>query len=116
MIILKRIVRISRVNKISSIADFISCVMGNSRFLGAVVTLSFLEFYPILPTTKTISDTFNIVTKTQSSSNVFSDTTTMFVSLALFASYYGTKYVDAFEKDGIVTAVAIESILKLVSL
>jgi Na+/proline symporter len=35
----------------------------------------------------------------------------------LFASYYGTKYVDASEKrHGIVTAVAIESILKLVSL
>jgi hypothetical protein len=33
MIILKRIVRISRVNKISSIADFISLRYGNSRFL-----------------------------------------------------------------------------------
>jgi signal transduction histidine kinase len=37
------------------------------------------------------------------------------IALALFASYYGTRYVDASEKrKGIVTAVAIESILKLV--
>ena len=35
--------------------------------------------------------------------------------MALFASYYGTRYVDASEKrKGIVTAVAMESILKLV--
>jgi Na+/proline symporter len=48
MIILKRI-RISRVNKISSIADFISLRYGNSRFLGAVVTLiCIFEFYLIL--------------------------------------------------------------------
>jgi Na+/proline symporter len=33
----------------------------------------------------------------------------------LFSSYYGTKYVDASEKrKGIVTAVAMESVLKLV--
>ena len=39
MIILRKIIRISRVNKISSIADFISLRYGNSRFLGALVTI-----------------------------------------------------------------------------
>jgi Na+/proline symporter/signal transduction histidine kinase len=118
MIILKRIIRISRVNKISSIADFISLRYGNSRFLGALVTL--ICVFGVLPyialQLKSISDTFNIVTKTQSSANIFSDTTTyVCVALALFASYYGTRYVDASEKRrGIVTAVAMESILKLV--
>ncbi|MFV8356191.1 ATP-binding protein, partial [Flavobacterium sp. XS1P32] len=50
------------------------------------------------------------------SSNIFTDTTTyVCLALALFASYYGTRYVDASEKRrGIVTAVAMESILKLV--
>ena len=118
MIILKRIIRISRVNKISSIADFISLRYGNSRFLGALVTL--ICIFGIVPyialQLKSISDTFHIVTKTQSSSNIFNDTTTyVCLALALFASYYGTRYVDASEKKrGIVTAVAIESILKLV--
>jgi Na+/proline symporter len=55
MIILKRIIQI-RVNKISSIADFI-LRYGNSRFLGALVTLIF----GIVPTfalqLKSISDT-----------------------------------------------------------
>lgn len=118
MVILKRIIRISRVNKISSIADFISLRYGNSRFLGALVTM--ICVFGIVPyislQLKSISDTFHIVTKTQSSENIFTDTTTyVCLALALFASYYGTKYVDASEKRrGIVTAVAMESILKLV--
>ncbi len=118
MIILKRVIRISRVNKISSIADFISLRYGNSRFLGALVTL--VCVCGILPyislQLKSISDTFHIVTKTQSTSSIFEDTTTyVCLALALFASYYGTRYVDASEKRrGIVTAVALESVLKLV--
>ncbi|MEY3500566.1 MAG: hypothetical protein RL308_2235, partial [Bacteroidota bacterium] len=118
ILILKKIIRISRVNKISSIADFISLRYGNSRFLGALVT--FVCVVGILPyislQLKSISETFHIVTKTASSSNIFTDTTTFVcIALALFASYYGTRYADASEKrHGIVTAVAMESILKLV--
>lgn len=118
IIILKRIIRISRINKISSIADFISLRYGNSRSLGALVTL--ISIFGIVPyialQLKAISDTFHIVTKTQASSNIFTDNTTYIcIALALFASYYGNKYVDASEKRrGIVTAIAIESILKLV--
>lgn len=118
MIILKKITRISRVNKISSIADFISLRYGNSRFLGALVTIICIAgIVPYISLQlKSISDTFHIVTKTQSSSDIFTDTTTyVCIALALFASYYGTRYVDASEKRrGIVTAVAMESILKLV--
>lgn len=118
IMILKKIIRISRVNKISSIADFISLRYGNSRFLGAVVTIVCL--FGILPyialQLKAISETFHLVTNTKSSFNVFEDSTTyVAVALALFASIYGTRYVDASEKrKGIVTAVALESVLKLV--
>lgn len=118
IIILKRIIRISRINKITSIADFISLRYGNSRSLGALVTL--ISIFGIVPyialQLKAISDTFHIVTKTNPSPNVFMDNTTYIcIALALFASYYGNKYVDASEKRrGIVTAIAIESILKLI--
>jgi Na+/proline symporter/signal transduction histidine kinase len=118
IIILKRVIRISRVNKITSIADFISLRYGNSRSLGALVTL--ISIFGIVPyialQLKAISDTFHIVSKTEASSNIFTDNTTYIcIALALFASYYGNKYVDASEKRrGIVTAIAIESILKLV--
>lgn len=118
IIILKRIIRISRINKITSIADFISLRYGNSRSLGALVTL--ISIFGIVPyialQLKAISDTFHIVSKTHPSPNIFMDNTTYIcICLALFASYYGNKYVDASEKRrGIVTAIAIESILKLV--
>jgi len=117
MIILRKIIRISKVNKISSIADFISLRYGNSRFLGALVSL--ICIFGILPyialQLKAIAETFHVVSKTTGDSNIFSDTTTyVAIALALFASYYGTRYVDASEKrKGIVTAVAMESILKL---
>lgn len=117
IVILKKIIRISKVNKISSIADFISLRYGNSRFLGALVTL--ISIFGILPyialQLKAIAETFHVVSKTSQNSNIFNDTTTyVAIALALFASYYGTRYVDASERrKGIVTAVAIESVLKL---
>ncbi|WP_445458154.1 ATP-binding protein [Flavobacterium sp. HNIBRBA15423] len=117
IIILQKIIRISRLNNVSSIADFISLRYGNSRFLGALVT--FICLAAILPyialQLKAISETFHVVTKTTENSLVLFDTTTyVAVALALFASYYGTRYVDASEKrKGIITAVAMESILKL---
>ena len=118
IVILKKIIRISRINKVSSIADFISLRYGNSRFLGAVVTIVCL--FGILPyialQLKSIAETFHVVSRTSSSSNVFEDSTTYVAfALALFTSIYGTRYVDASEKrKGIVTAVALESMLKLV--
>lgn len=118
ILILKKIIRISRVNKISSIADFISLRYGNSRFLGAIVTIICLT--GIIPyialQLKAIAETFHVVTRTEIRSFIFDDTTTyVAIALALFASYYGTRYVDASEKrKGIVTAVALESVLKLV--
>lgn len=117
IVILKKIIRISRVSKISSIADFISLRYGNSRFLGALVTL--ISLMAILPyiglQLKAISETFHIVTNSPETHNVFLDTSTyVALVLALFASFYGTRYVDASEKrKGIVTAVAMESLLKL---
>lgn len=117
ILILRKIIRISRVNKISSIADFISLRYGNSRFMGALVTI--IALIAILPyiglQLKAISETFHIVTNSEESNNVFFDTSTyVAIVLAVFSSFYGTRYVDASEKrKGIVTAVAMESLLKL---
>ena len=113
-----KIIRISRVNKISSIADFISLRYGNSRSLGALIAVvCILAIIPYIGLQiKAISDTFHLVTKSESTDNVFTDTATYVVVLiAIFSSYYGTRYVDASEKRlGIVSALAVESFLKLV--
>lgn len=113
-----KVVRISRVNKISSIADFISLRYGNHRTLGALVTVVCL--FAIIPylglQIKAISESFHLLTQTQNSENIFLDNATYVVLIiALFSSYYGTRYVDASEKRlGIIAAVAIESLLKLI--
>ncbi|MCD1117666.1 ATP-binding protein [Chryseobacterium turcicum] len=112
-----RIVRISRVNKISSLADFISLRYGNSRNFSAIITLVCL--FAIIPyiglQIKAISETFHLVTETSVSKNILTDSATFVVVLiAIFSSYYGTKYVDASEKRlGIISAIALESFLKL---
>lgn len=118
LLVLKKIIKISRVNKIASIADFISLRYGNSRVIGALVSM--LCIVAILPyislQLKAISETFHVVTKTPTSKYILDDTTTFVaVILALFSSYYGTRYLDASEKrKGIITVVALESILKLI--
>ncbi|RZJ72752.1 ATP-binding protein [Flavobacterium sp.] len=117
MFILRKIIRISRVNKISSIADFISLRYSNSRFLGAAVTL--ISILAILPYVglqlKAISETFYVMTPKNANPNIFLDTSTyVALVLALFSMFYGTRYVDATEKrKGIVAVVALESALKL---
>ncbi len=112
-----KIVRISRINKISSLADFISLRYGNSRSFSAIIT--FVCFITITPyiglQIKAISETFHLVTQTPTSKYIFTDSATFVVVLiALFSSYYGTKYVDASEKRlGIISAIALESFFKL---
>ncbi|KFE99742.1 sodium:proline symporter [Chryseobacterium formosense] len=112
-----RIVRIARVNKISSVADFISLRYGNSRSFSAIITIvCLLAIVPYIGLQiKAISETFHLVTETSISQNILTDNATFVVVLiALFASYYGTKYVDASEKRlGIISAIALESFLKL---
>lgn len=112
-----RIVRISRVNKISSLADFISLRYGNSRSFSAIITVvCLLAIVPYIGLQiKAISETFHLVTETSISKNILTDNATFVVVLiALFSSYYGTRYVDASEKRlGIISAIALESFLKL---
>ncbi|MGL6127978.1 sodium:proline symporter [Chryseobacterium artocarpi] len=112
-----RIVRISRVNKISSLADFISLRYGNSRSFSAIITVvCLLAIVPYIGLQiKAISETFHLVTETSMSQDILTDNATFVVILiALFSSYYGTRYVDASEKRlGIISAIALESFLKL---
>ncbi|TVZ28302.1 Na+/proline symporter [Gillisia sp. Hel_I_86] len=120
IIVLRKVIRISRQNKISSIADFISLRYGNNRFLGALVTVvCLLGTLPYISLQlKAISETFEIMADSTSytSTNVLDDST-FYVALllAIFATFFGTQKADASEKHtGIIAAVAFESVLKLV--
>lgn len=120
IILLRKVIRISKQHKISSLADFISLRYGKNRFLGALVT--FICVIGILPylslQLKAVSETFEIMSQKSEyvSSSIFDDSTFYIaLILAIFAAFFGTQATDASEKHrGIVTSVAFESLLKLV--
>ena len=120
IIVLRKIIRISKQQKISSIADFISLRYGNNRFLGALVTIICL--FGTLPyislQLKAVSETFEILSDdTSYISTTVIDDSTFYVALllAIFATFFGTQNTDASEKHkGIIASVAFESVLKLV--
>jgi len=120
VIVLRKIIRISKQHKISSIADFISLRYGNNRFLGALVTIVCL--FGTLPyislQLKAVSETFAIMSDDSSYvSTAVIDDSTFYVALllAIFATFFGTQNTDASEKHkGIIASVAFESVLKLV--
>ncbi|QCE42576.1 sensor histidine kinase [Psychroserpens sp. NJDZ02] len=120
IVVLRKIIRISKQHKISTIADFISLRYGNSRFLGALVTIICL--FGTLPyislQLKAVSETFEIMSDdTSYVSTAVIDDSTFYVALllAIFATFFGTQNTDASEKHkGIVATVAFESVLKLV--
>ncbi|WP_397362985.1 ATP-binding protein [Olleya sp. R77988] len=120
IIVLRKVIRISKQHKISSIADFISLRYGNNRFLGALVTVICL--FGTLPyislQLKAVSETFAIMSDDSSYvSTTVIDDSTFYVALllAIFATFFGTQNTDASEKHkGIIASVAFESVLKLV--
>ncbi len=120
ILVMRKIIRISKQHKISSIADFISLRYGNSRFLGALVTM--ICVFGIVPyislQLKAISETFEIITDETSyiSTSVLDDSTFYIaVLLAIFVAFFGTQATDASQRrKGIMTTVAVESILKLI--
>ena len=126
-LVLKKIVRISKIHRITSIADFIGSRYGKSMTLGGVVTvIAVLGVIPYISLQlKAISTSFLLIHQYpslkplshQSSFGIWSDTT-FYVALilALFATLFGTRNLEATERhEGLVAAIAFESIVKLVA-
>ncbi|WP_338733565.1 sensor histidine kinase [Mangrovimonas cancribranchiae] len=119
VVVLRKIIRISKQHNISSIADFISLRYGNNRFLGALITIvCFLAILPYISLQlKAISGSFEVIAdETSYVSKSIWDDSTFYIAflLAIFATFFGTQATDASEKHrGIVTTVALESIFKI---
>ena len=116
----RKVISITKQNKLSTLADFISFRYGKSRFIGALVTIVCLV--SIIPyiglQLKAVSETFRIMAFGETSgSSQASGLSTFLVAfiLALFAAFFGTSTSDATHRNkGIVASVAFESLLKLV--
>ena len=125
--VMLKIIRISKANRITSIADFIASRYGKSQTLGGLVTI--IAVVGIVPyialQLKAISTSFSIILQypdvvmpdTQSP-HMFIGDTTFYIAmlLAAFTILFGTRHLDATERhEGLVAAVAFESLVKLLA-
>ncbi len=113
-IILRKIVRITRTMRISSIADFISIRYGKHNGLGSIV--AFASLFAIIPyialQLKAIANSLELLQVKSS----FDSSLIITVILVLFAILFGARNVDANQrKHGLVNAIAFESIIKLLA-
>jgi Na+/proline symporter/nitrogen-specific signal transduction histidine kinase len=125
-VVLRKMIRISRRNRITSLADFVAARYGKSRRLGALVTvIALVGIVPYISLQlKAISNTFDILkdypeipAAAQPSPPLLSDTA-LYVALllAVFTIVFGTRKLDATERhEGMVAAIAFESVVKLVA-
>lgn len=123
----RKMVRISKEHRIVSIADFISSRYGKSVSLGAIVTIfAVVGIMPYIALQlKAVSHTFDIITSPTVGSLVettrilpeFIDTALIAaLLLGVFGILFGARHLDATERhEGLVAAIALESIVKLVA-
>lgn len=121
--VLRKIIRICKTQRISSLADLISTRYGKNFSIAVVVTI--LCVAGIIPyialQLKAISSSIHILIsyKEQGTSlaNFFRDDTFYIaIILAVFIILFGTRSIDASEKhEGLVAAIAFESIIKLLA-
>lgn len=124
--VLRKIIRISKANRITSIADFVASRYGKSALLGGLVTVvAVVGIVPYIALQlKAVSTSFTvlthypeIVTRHADTGPMWSDTT-LYISLllAVFTILFGTRHLDAAERhEGMVAAIAFESLVKLVA-
>ena len=125
--VMLKIIRISKQNRITSIADFIASRYGKSQMLGGLVTI--IAVVGIIPyialQLKAISNTFSIILHVPEIAMVGKESPPLFLGdntfyiamlLAAFTILFGTRHLDATERhEGLVAAVAFESLVKLLA-
>ncbi|WP_114416493.1 sensor histidine kinase [Marinospirillum perlucidum] len=124
-VMLRKMVRIARAQKITSIADFISARYGKSGLLAALVTLiAILAIMPYIALQlKAVTVSHAILTDypelpSKLGEEVFWQDKSFWVALVLgiFTLLFGTRHLDASERhEGLVVAIAFESIIKLLA-
>ena len=125
--LLRKIMRITRRDNITSIADFVSSRYGKSDSVAAIVTiLALLAAAPYIALQiKAIATSFQVLgaateDPTGSAASATPDFVIAFwitVGLAIFTILFGTRRVDVSERHfGVVAAIAVEALVKLVAL
>jgi Na+/proline symporter/CheY-like chemotaxis protein len=122
--LLRRIVRLAKAERITSIADFIAARYGNNAIVAQVATL--IAVVGTLPyislQLKAVSG--SVITLVGPVADGFAGLAAGFgdiallvaLSMAAFAMLFGTRHVDATEhQEGLILAIAAESVVKLIA-
>jgi len=129
-VVLRKMIRISKAQRITSIADFVAARYGKSALLGGLVTL--IAVVGIIPyialQLKAVSVSFGILLQypqvVMPPSSVSGEPVAVWLDsafyiallLAAFTVVFGTRHLDATERhEGMVAAIAFESIVKLLA-
>lgn len=126
-LVLRKMIRISKVHRITSIADFIASRYGKSMLLGGLAT--FIAVIGITPyialQLKAVSASFDVLLTFPNAANAVGESAAPIVQdkalwvavvLAAFSILFGTRHIDATERlEGMVVAVAFESVIKLLA-
>ena len=124
--LIRKIIRISKVNRITSIADFIAARYGKSALLGGLVTvIAVIGIIPYIALQlKAVSNSFTLllqypdVVMPHKRAVALLEDTALYVALLLaaFTIVFGTRHLDATERhEGMVAAIAFESLVKLLA-
>jgi Na+/proline symporter/nitrogen-specific signal transduction histidine kinase len=126
-VVMRKILRISKENRITSLADFIAARYGKSALIGGAVTvIAVIGIVPYISLQlKAVSNGFlilqqypQIVMPAKVGAAPLMQDTALWVALilALFTIAFGTRHLDAAEHhEGMVAAIAFESLVKLLA-
>lgn len=120
-VVLRKMIRIARIDRITSIADFIASRYGKSRALAALVTV--IALVGILPYValqlKAVATGYALLGGVpNAAAGAWWNDSTLYIALALaaFTIAFGTRSLDTSERhEGMVAAIALESVVKLVA-
>jgi Na+/proline symporter/nitrogen-specific signal transduction histidine kinase len=124
--VLRKMIRISHANRITSIADFVASRYGKSQLLGGLVTI--IAVVGIVPyialQLKAVAVSVGILLSDPATAAIGdsaaarSEDLALYIALLLaaFTILFGTRHLDATERhEGMVAAIAFESLVKLIA-
>lgn len=119
--VIVKMIRISKTQRLTSIADFIAARYGKSQLLAGLVTvIAVVGVVPYIALQlKAIAASLNVLfLRPEAASSPWWRESTLAIAavLALFSILFGTRHLDATERhEGLVAAVAFESLVKLLA-
>ncbi len=117
-VLLRKLVRVAKEQRITSVSDFISSRYGKSAPLGTLVAV--LVVCGMIPyialQLKAVSTSFTLILRDSAVLDVFDPTLLVAGTLAVFGILFGARNLDfTRQQTGLMTAVAVESLIKLVA-